>query len=274
MVNDYRGLSLDQLELLEKQTLRTIVQALQQASAEAKDVFETTRARSDTEVIVLGEDLARSALQAAECFPIRYRFRGFIDYKQTRWVSTPFGLIPQVLLVDAKASTENNRETLQQSQLAMRAEFLGRNGAIQTLEPGVPPHVEIPSEQGSTVFAVTSSYFVHFHYEKLRDKSFEDDPPFRRLKAIYVLAVPHSLLKGRYNPNAYHTFFGQGKHSPARGEEPRIRIYFSRFKAMCPWRLQELVYDQSAGVVGPTIPMWRDEDAVGKEVMTSFKWLR
>ena len=70
MVNDYRGLSLDQLELLEKQTLRTIIQALQQASAEAKDVFETTRARSDTEVIVLGEDLARSALQAAECFPI------------------------------------------------------------------------------------------------------------------------------------------------------------------------------------------------------------
>jgi hypothetical protein len=274
LVNDYRDLSLDGLELLEKQTLRTIVQALQQASAEAKDIFETTRARSDTEVIVLGEDLARSALQVAECFPIRYRFRGFIDYKQTRWVSTPFGLIPQVLLVDAKASTENNRETLQQSQLPMRAEFPGKNGAIETLEPGIPPHVEIPSEQGGAVFAVTSSYFIHFYYEKLKGKSFNDDPPFRRLKAIYVLAVPHACLKERYNPNSATTFFGQGKHSPARGEEPRIRIYFSRFKAMCPWRLQNLVYDQDAGIVGPSRAIWRDQDNTGAEVLTPFEWLR
>jgi hypothetical protein len=200
--------------------------------------------------------------------------RGFIDYKQTRWVSTPFGLIPQVLLVDAKASTENNRETLQQSQLPMRAEFLGKNGVIETLEPGVPAHVEIPSEQGSTVLAVTSSFFVHFYYEKLKNKSFDDDPPFRRLKAIYVLAVPHALLKERYNPNAERTFFGQGKHSPARGEEPRIRIYFSRFKAMCPWRLQELVYDQDAGVVGPSRALWRDQDTAGTEALTPFDWLR
>lgn len=274
MVNDYRGLSLDQLELLEKQTLRTIVQALQQISAEAKDIFETTRARSDSEVIVLGEDLTRSALQAAECFPIRYRFRGFIDYKQTRWVSSPFGLIPQVLLVDAKAATENNRETLQQSQLPMRAEFPCKNGEVGTLEPGVPPHVEIPSGQGTLVLAVTSSFFVHFYYEKLKEKTFDDKPPFRHLKAIYILAVPHATLKDRYNPDADRTFFGQGKHSPARGEEPRIRIYFSRFKAMCPWRLQELVYEQGAGIIGPSLAVWRDVDDSGKEVQTPFEWLR
>ncbi|WP_295385351.1 SfiI family type II restriction endonuclease [uncultured Thiodictyon sp.] len=274
MVNDYHGLSLDQLELLEKQTLRTIVQALQQASAEAKDVFENTRARSDTEVIVLAEDLARSSLQAAECFPIRYRFRGFIDYKQTRWASTPFGLIPQVLLVDAKASTENNRETLQQSQLPMHAEFRGKNGSVESLDPGVPLDVDIPSEQGNAIIAVTSSFFVHFWYEKLKEKSFADEPPYRRLKAIYILAVPHGTLKDRYNPDPDTTFFGQGKHSPKREEEPRIRIYFSRFKSMCPWRLQELSFNQDAGIAGPSKGVWRDLDEHGNETMTPFEWMR
>src|SRR5207244_1132791 len=104
---------LDDLESLEKQTLRTIVQALQQYSREAKEIFDTTKATSETEVIVLAEDLVQYALEVAECYPINKRFAGFIDYKRARWLTTPFGIFPQVLLVDAKASTENNRDTLQ-----------------------------------------------------------------------------------------------------------------------------------------------------------------
>src|SRR5438105_875863 len=123
MLQDYRNLEPDELEALEKQTLRTIVQALQQYSREAKEIFDATPATSETEVIVLAEDLVQYALEVAECYPINKRFAGFIDYKRVRWLTTRSGIFPQVLLVDAKASTENNRDTLQQSQLPMDAEF-------------------------------------------------------------------------------------------------------------------------------------------------------
>jgi hypothetical protein len=114
MLQDYRQLTVDQLEALEKQTLRTVVQALQEYSREAKDIFDNTPASTENEVIVLAEDLVQYALEVAESYPINKRFAGFIDYKRVRWISTPFGLLPQVLLADAKASTENNRTTLQQ----------------------------------------------------------------------------------------------------------------------------------------------------------------
>lgn len=91
MLQDYRILEADQLELLEKQTLRTIVQALQQYSGEARTIFETTVAASDQEVIVLAEDLIQYALEVAECYPIDRRFAGFIDYKRVRWLSSSAG---------------------------------------------------------------------------------------------------------------------------------------------------------------------------------------
>jgi len=46
MHQDYRLLSADEHELMEKQVLRIIVQALQQYSREAKEIFDTTPAHS------------------------------------------------------------------------------------------------------------------------------------------------------------------------------------------------------------------------------------
>lgn len=249
MLQDYRQLTLDQLEDFEKQTLRVVVQAVQEYSREAKEIFDNTRAESDTEVIVLAEDLVQYALEVAESYPINKRFAGFIDYKRVRWLATPFGMLPQVLLVDAKASTENNRDTLQQSQLAMDAEFESR-GTTVSLKAGVPPHLEIETCSAPLV-AVTTSSFIHFYYEKL-DPS---EPPYRNLISTYVLLLPHQRLKERYNPDPQTTFFGQGKHSPARQEVPRIRVYFNRLKQMCRWRLQELKY-RAGGKY--TVPVWTD----------------
>src|SRR5437868_8546341 len=148
MQQDYRLLTDDELENLEKQTLRTIVQAVQEYSREAKDIFESTPISgtnaedNQSEIVVLAEDLVQYALEVAECYPINKRFAGFIDYKRVRWMATPYGLLPQVLLVDAKASTENNRDTLQQSQLPMDAEFRSNKQVVQ-LSAGVRPHMEI-----------------------------------------------------------------------------------------------------------------------------------
>ncbi|MGY1607266.1 SfiI family type II restriction endonuclease [Geodermatophilus sp. SYSU D00700] len=267
MHQDYRLLPLDGLELLEKQTLRMIVQALQQYSREAKEIFERTPAASGSEVIVLAEDLVQYALEVAEVYPINKRFAGFIDYKRARWLPTGDGLFPQVLLVDAKASTENNRDTLQQSQLPMDADFRTSNGKMVHLPAGVSPHMEIEAADGQPLHAVTTSIFIHFYYRDLASPV----PPYRELMDIYVLAVPHNRLKERYNPDATTGFFGQGKHSPARGEEPRIRVYFNRLRGACPWRLQQLTYAGSTD--GYTAASWRDVDAAGMEVNQPFLYL-
>jgi hypothetical protein len=267
VLQDYRLLTLDQHEFLEKQTLRMVVQALQQYSREAKEIFDATPASSAGEVIVLAEDLIQYALEVAEVYAINKRFAGFIDYKRARWLPTPFGLFPQVLLVDAKASTENNRDTLQRSQLPMDAEFRTSSGAVVMLSAGVPPHMDIESADGSILAAVTTSIFVHFYYRDTPGTGERE----RELRDIYVLAIPHSCLKQKYNPNPDVTFFGQGKHSPARGEEPRIRVYFSRLRLACPWRLQQLSYVDGNG--GFTLPRWRDVDSEGGESSNSFAYL-
>lgn len=265
MHQDYRKLPPSDLEGLEKQTLRAIVQALQEYSREAKEIFETTPALSETEVIVLAEDLVQYALEVAECYPINKRYAGFIDYKRVRWLSSPHGLFPQVLLVDAKASTENNRETLQQSQLCMDAEFVS-NAKVVKVAAQVQPHMDIPATTGPLI-AVTTSSFIHFHYAE----GTYAPGRLRELKAIYALLLPHGSLKAKYNPNPQTTFFGQGKHSPARGEAQRIRVYFTRLREMCPWRLQVLRF---APGQSHATPIWSDFGAKPGQVSeTPFNFI-
>jgi hypothetical protein len=266
MNQDYQLLTPNQIEQIEKQTLRVIVQAIQEYSREARQIFENTAAPRESEIIVLAEDLVQYALEVAECYPINKRFAGFIDYKRVRWLSTPFGLFPQVLLVDAKASTEDNRETLQQSQLPMDADFVSNEVSVR-LAAGVPPHLDVITESGKALPAITTSTFIHFFYESLK----RDTAPFRRLKSIFILSIPHQRLKGKYNPDSATTFFGQGKHSPKRNEEPRIRVYFTRLRKMCAWRLQEL---QFVGEGDYTEAIWRDIDAAsGEETSERFNFI-
>ncbi len=188
MLQDYRQLSLAQHEALEKQTLRTVVQAIQEYSKEAKDIFDNTRAPRKSEIIVLAEDLVQYALEVAESYPINKRFAGFIDYKRVRWATTPFGLLPQAFLVDAKASTENNRDTLQQSQLPMDAEFESEGKTVR-LAAGVPPHLEIASSSGKPLLAVTTSTFIHFYYKDLDGNT----APFQACRKFCVRRAGYAI---------------------------------------------------------------------------------
>jgi hypothetical protein len=269
VLQDYRQLSDDELDGLEKQTMRVLVQAVQEYSREAREIFEGTQAAGESELIVLAEDLTQYALEVAECYPINKRFAGFIDYKRVRWLSSPYGLFPQVLLVDAKASKENSRTTLQQSQLSMDADFTlkggARKGDTSHMQAGVPQHLDLVSQTPKGLVAVTTSAFVHFHYTELDTKQ----TPFRTLHAIYILLVPHQRLKPRYNPSATVSFFGEGKHSSGRGEEPRIRVYFDQIRRACTWRLQELRYPASTGF---TTPEWRDTSSAGP-VTSTFEFI-
>ena len=70
------------------ETLRMIIQALQEYSREAKDIFENTKAPRKSEVIVLGEDIVQYGLEVAECYAINKRFRGFIDLIDLRKINS------------------------------------------------------------------------------------------------------------------------------------------------------------------------------------------
>jgi hypothetical protein len=266
MVQNYQLIEDEAIELIEKQTLRTLVQAMQEYSKEAKAIFENTPATSKSEVIVLTEDLVQYAIEVAELYPINKRFAGFIDYKRVRWLPTSFGIFPQVLLVDAKASTENGRETLQQSQLPMDAEFLS-NGAEVRLSAGVIPHLELETKSGNPLLAITTSAFIHFYYKNIPNAT---TPPYRTLKSIYLLAIPHQRLKQLYNPSPEVGFWGQGKHSSSREEDPRIRVYFAKLRQLSAWRLQELHFTSDTGY---TKPIWMDYDSSGNTVQSSFEFI-
>lgn len=137
----------------------------------------------------------------------------------------------------------------------MDADFIS-NGVEITLPSGVSPHLDIKTIQGSVIPAITTCMLVHFHYQS----SNSNTAPYRRLRSLFAIAVPHAALKSKYNPSAQVSFFGQGKHSPARGEDPRIRIYFERLRSACPWRLQELQYQPGQAYA---TPIWRDTSSVG-----------
>ena len=254
MKQDFSDLTNEQIEEIEKQTLRTIVQALQDYSREAKEIFENTFADTGDEITNLGEDVVQYALEVAELFPINKRLAGSIDYKRVRWMPSPYGLIPQALLVDAKAAKECNRTTLQQSQLPFDADFLVHNQSF-SMAAGIP-HLSIKMASGREITALSTSIFVHMYYEDIDTQI----TPFRRLKSIIVLAVPHFRLKAKYNPDAETSYFGKGKESTARQEARRIRIYFDRFRRVCPWRYQELKYQTNFGGSCFSEPIWIDSD--------------
>jgi hypothetical protein len=71
MNQDYRNLTDDQLELVEKQTLRTLVQALQEYSREARQIFENALLRCTPRDAVRSTQNGRSR----ECVTARSAFR-------------------------------------------------------------------------------------------------------------------------------------------------------------------------------------------------------
>jgi hypothetical protein len=268
MIQDYRALTLEQHAQLEKQTLYAIVHAVQQYSKEAKRLFDNAPADSDSEVIVVAEDIVQYAIEVAEVYPIDERFAGFTDYKRVRWVSTPFGIIPQALLVDAKASTEDSRANLQRSQLPMDADFRvghGPRAPVHRVLAGLPEHLVLEMN-GGQLLAPTTSIFVHFYYSTI--PLAPPAGPFRDLQSIIVFCIPHRRFKPIYNPDENTFFWQKGKQSDGRGEAQRIRVTLSKLSQAERWLCQRLNY--AGGVGGYSTPIWRDKNRDGMIIDSNF----
>ncbi len=270
MLQDYREMTDAQHEAMEKQTLFTIVHALQQYSKEAKAIFDTAPADNETEVIVVAEDVVQYAIEVAEVYAIDERFAGFTDYKRVRWMPTPFGLFPQALLVDAKASKEDYRANLQQSQLPMDVDMIvqSRPRRPHTVLAGLPPHLNI-RVRGGHLPATTTSIFVHLHYEDIAQRA--EVEVVRNLKNIIAFCIPHGRFKHIYNPHPGLGFWRKGKEAPGLGEKVRIRVSFEALAAQCRWRFQRLSYVNGRG--GYTAPVWRDTDSTGNPVDETFDFI-
>ena len=111
-------------------------------------------------------------------------------------------------------------------------------GEDQPLQPLLKTSMELRFEGGRTLQAITSVITAHYSYEGKANGQTGN-----LLRRIIVAAVPNGLLKERYSPNRQRTVFGVGKHSSGRGEEPRARIYYSRFRQFALWRVQEIRFD-------------------------------
>ncbi|MBI2781289.1 MAG: SfiI family type II restriction endonuclease [Chloroflexi bacterium] len=129
---DATAMGLDEIELLEKTTLRTVVQAVLDFAAEACREFQS----SPDDQQDIAEDLTREAVDTLGGYVIRKRLYGNIDYKRARWSALPNGLVPQALLVDSKAEKAGSSVTLQTSQISMPIRFNKKRGGDLVDERG------------------------------------------------------------------------------------------------------------------------------------------
>lgn len=272
-------LTLDQIELLEKLSLRLAFQAVVWFAPQAWDIFD----RSPDEPQDIAEDSTQEALGMFKGFSINERLFGTIDFKQARWMPLSFGLVPQALMVDSKAKlpnskskrgekanlpkpkskrggvAEENRLDLQMSQVSMLAHLPdSKKGESRgPNEPKLNKWMDLRFEGNRVARAITSLVTVHYSYDVKGAGQVGN-----RLRKIIVSAVPNGLLQDRYSPSKERTIFGAGKHSPGRKEEPRVRIYYKKLRSFALWRVQEINFAAD----GIDRFEWKDVDEQGNPV--------
>ena len=131
------GTELEQLEEIEKASLRMVVQAIDDYRASAEEIF---RVESDL-VADIGEDITREALDKMGMSRIDQRLFGKMDYKQARYVFHPEYAVRQALFVDSKAEKSSGQQTatLQTSQFSMTVKQVRSGHSLDI--PGTLPAV-------------------------------------------------------------------------------------------------------------------------------------
>jgi len=108
-------LSLDELELIGKLTLRWIFQAVLDFGMEAREIFH----KSPDSVKDIAEDITRELLDRLSDFNVQKRVYRTVDYKKARYTILPEETVRQALFIDSKAEKENRSATVQMSQTSL-----------------------------------------------------------------------------------------------------------------------------------------------------------
>ena len=225
IINDVSSLTLDEIENIEKLTLRWIVQAAVDFGFESYDIFYY----SPDNVKDVAEDVTREILDRLEGYNLTKRIFGTVDYKKARYIILPDQIVRQALFVDSKAEKSNSTATLQitQTSLEIRQVRSGNEVSIKGKLPSVYIHGE---EQ-----YLSTTLLLHYFYNDVGGKHL--------LKDITLCCVPSGLLQMRYNPSVSQGFWVAGRNAPSRGEEFRVRVSFHKLKHLANWSVQKIFVD-------------------------------
>lgn len=224
---DPGSLSLDEIEEIEKLTLRWVFQAVYDFGMEAHEIF----LKSPDSVKDIAEDITRELLDRLSGFNVQQRVYGNVDYKKARYVILPEQTVRQTLFIDSKAEKENRSATIQMSQTSMWVRQ--RRADAEVNEKGFLPEI---SEYGGKHY-LTTTCLIHFMYR-------DDDEGAHHLREATIAAIPNGKLQERYNPTVDDGIWLAGRNAPTLGEDFRVRVSFGRLKGKASWRIQVLTYDQ------------------------------
>jgi len=229
-------LTTEEIEAVEKLTLRWVFQATLDFGMEAHEIF----LKSPDDVKDIAEDITRELLDRLAGHNVPQRIFGTVDYKKARYIILPDQTIRQALFVDSKAEKSNATATIQMSQSSML--IRQQRGGRDVEETGTLPKI---SEYAGRHYLTTTA-LLHFMYA--------DTGNTHHLREVTLAAIPNGLLQDKYNPNAIQTIWLAGRNAPSRGEDFRVRLSFSRLRFKCSWRVQKISYDDARGCEGT----WND----------------
>ena len=219
-------LSLEEIEAIEKLTLRWVFKAVLDFGMEAYEIF----LRSPDSVKDIAEDITRELLDRLPGYNVPQRIYGTVDYKRARYIILPNQIVRQALFIDSKAEKGNTTATIQMSQISM---WVRQQRAGSTIdEKGFLP--EISEYSGKNY--LTTTCLIHFMYE--------DKNKIHYLKEVTIAAIPNGLLQEKYNPDFSDNIWLVGRNAPTLGEDFRVRLSFAKLKQKASWRVQKIVYDQ------------------------------
>jgi len=237
-VRDLRTLTPQDIEDIEKLTLRWLFQAAIDFGMQAHEVFFL----SPDDVKDIAEDVTREMLDSLPGFNVAQRIYGTVDYKRARYIILPEMTVRQALFTESKAEKERRTATVQMSQTSMRVRQYRQRTAVD--EQGLLPRVY---KYGEEEFLTTTA-FLHFHYS-------DDEEGKHHLQRLTLFCIPNGALQDIYNPDADDTFWLAGRNAPTLAEDFRVRVSFERLKAKCNWRVQQIEYDSRANTC---VGMWEE----------------
>ncbi len=230
-LRDPNELLTEEVEAIEKQTLRSLFAAAFDFGRDAYDIFY----QSSDDPKDIAEDITREMLDRLGGYQVQQRILGNVDYRKARYIILPEFSVRQALFVDSKAEKTNSSGTMQMSQLSLSVRQIRTGQEVE--EHG---HLPTISFHGGLAF-ITTTVLAHYYYEHRQDKY--------DLKGLTIAAVPNGILQDIYNPNPHDTIWIAGRNAPSRGEDFRVRLSFQRLKLKARWRVQRISYDSQAQVM-------------------------
>lgn len=235
LISDLSTLAEDDIEGIERLTMRWLFQAIVDFGTEPVAIFRN----SPDDVKDVAEDVTRELLDRLSGYSIQQRVFGNVDYKRARYIILPDEIVRQALFVDSKAEkpgpgADPNRPAttarLQMSETSMRVRQHRQGQAVD-----VPGKIG-PVERFDGEEFLTTTMLLHYRYT-------QDVPQYNYvLHQITLAAIPNGRLQRRYNPTPDDNIWLAGPHAPQRGEEFRVRLSFDRLARKTSWRVQRVAY--------------------------------